>query len=372
MSPSTLNIEDLTSSGEGVGTVDGKKIFVEGALPHEQVEVEITLTKKRYAKAKLLKILKASPYRIDPICPLFGICGGCQIMHLDYPEQLKWKTSRVKNTLLRIAKISPSISPCAPSPDQLHYRNKIHLHKGGFHKRHSHEIVPINRCYIHNKTGEKSLPQAKKCREAIIKTSLATDETMLICSGKPDRPFLIEKLADLEFKVGPNDFFQVNPKQALRMYNRAIECAELNSTARVLDAYCGVGCLTLLAAQKAKTVIGIESGREAIKHAEENAQRNSISNTAFYCAQVEDKIPSLGTFDTIFLNPPRGGVDPQVLSTICAHPPKRLIYISCDPATLARDLSQLKDLFKIEAVLPFDMFPQTTHVETLVSLTTNK
>jgi len=366
-----LIIEDITSEGDGVGTLDGKKIFVDGALPTEEVEMEITESKKRFSKAKLLKIHKHSKDRVTPICPLFGTCGGCQIMHLAYPAQLKWKRARIKNALKRLGGIEVDVAPCTPSPDSLGYRNKIHLHNGGFYKKNSHEVVPVEKCYIHNPIGEKALPLTKGAKEAVIKTSLDTGEVLLVIDGRGDRPFITEKLGDLRFKIRSKDFFQVNPKQAAQLYEKAIHCAQLDDSMRVLDAYSGVGTLSLFAAQKAKEVIGIEIVRSAVKSAYENAELNGISNVEFRFGKVENELPKLGAFDVIFLNPPRGGVDESVLQTLIKHPPKRLLYISCDPATLSRDLKILQEKFVIEGVFPFDMFPQTVHVETLVSLNKN-
>lgn len=361
-------IEDITSNGEGVGTLDGKKIFVEGALPSEEVEVAITENRKRFAKAELLRILRPSPHRVDPVCPLFGICGGCQLMHLSYEAQLQWKQKRVRDALFRLGGLEVEVAPCTPSPDQLGYRNKIHLHQGGFHKRHSHEIVPISRCYIHNPVGEKALPLVKDAQEAIIRTALATGEVLLEIDGKTNRESITEELGSLRFTIRAGDFFQVNPKQAVQLYQKALACAELNRSMRVLDAYCGVGCLSLFAAQQAGEVWGIESIESAVKSGQENSKLNQLTNVHFICDRVEKRMAQLGIFDVIFLNPPRGGVDPLVLTTLLEHPPQKLLYISCDPATLARDLKVLQKGFSIEGVFPFDMFPQTVHVETLVVL----
>lgn len=357
-------IEDLTSSGEGIGTIEGKKVFVDGALPGETVEIEVVEEKKRYSRGKLLRIVTPSKHRVDPICPLFGTCGGCQIMHLSYLQQLNWKRKRVLDALTRIGGLDVEVAECTPSPDPLGYRNKIHLHQGGLHKRHSHDIVPIDKCYILNPHGNKSLPLMTN--EAIIRT--ANGEVLVEIDGKCNRPFIIERLGDLSFKIGPRDFFQVNPKQAHALYQKATACAE---PGRVLDAYCGVGCLSLFAAKQAKEVLGIEVEKSAVMSAEENAKLNGITNVTFKCGKVEKLLPKLGTFDTIFLNPPRAGVESEVISSLLKHPPKRLIYISCDPATLARDLKLLKAKFIIEEVVPFDMFPQTIHVETLINLRYN-
>lgn len=366
-----MRIEDLTSEGEGVGSIEGKKVFVEGALPGEEVEIKLTENRKRFAKAKLVRIIERSPDRVDPICPLFGVCGGCQLMHLSYAEQLNWKRKRVGDALSRIGGLSVAVAECVASPDQLGYRNKIHLHHGGLHKRHSHEVVLVERCYIHNDLGEKRLAEVKNCREAVIRTALQTKEVLVEADGKANRPFIIEQLGDLRFKIGPRDFFQVNPKQALQLYRKAIACARLGPESRVLDAYCGVGTLSLFAARQAKEVLGIEAVESAVDSARENGRLNGVDNVVFKQGLVEKMVGELAGFDAIFLNPPRGGVDSAVIEALLKSPPKRLIYISCDPATLARDLKALGDKFVIEDVIPFDMFPQTIHVETLVNLCYN-
>lgn len=358
-------INDLSSSGEGVGSIDGKKVFVDGALPGEEVEIEIVDEKKRFARAKLLRIVSPSPARVKPVCPLFGTCGGCQLMHLCYEEQLVWKRKKVREALKRIGGLEVEVAPCTPSPDQLGYRNKIHLHQGGLNQRHSHEIVPIEKCYILDPLGE--LSQVKHSQETLIR--IGGGEALVMIDGKSDRPFVVEQLGKLRFKIGPRDFFQVNSKQALQLYQKAISCAK--GKGRVLDAYSGVGCLSLFAAEEAREVIGIEIERSAVRSAEENAKLNGIGNVSFQCGRVEKLLPKLGAFDTVFLNPPRGGVDASVISALLKHPPKRLVYISCDPATLARDLKELCTKFKVEEVVPFDMFPQTIHVETLVNLCYN-
>ncbi len=352
-------INDLTTAGEGVGTIDGLKVFVFGALPGEDVEVKIEERKKRYAKAKLKKIVKPSKERVKPICPHFVTCGGCQIMHLSYPSQLKWKTQRVKGAIKRIGGIETDVAPCVASPKELGYRAKVHLHDGGFYKRSSHQIVPIDKCYIHNPVGETAR-QGNDAKDLIVRTSVDSGEVMQIVDGKADRKSITEILGDLKFKIRPKDFFQINPLQAVNLYIKAVELAQLTGVEKVIDAYCGVGGLALFAAKKAHHVHGIELVSSAIASAKENALINGVTNVTFECKKVE-KLKA----DVIFLNPPRGGVHPEVLHHCSAS---RLIYISCDPATLARDLKILTERYTILEVCPFDLFPQTTHVETVVSL----
>lgn len=357
-----VEITDLSSSGEGVGHVDGMAVFVDGALPGERVELKGLVKRKRFAKAQLERVVKASSDRVKPVCPLFGTCGGCQIMHLDYEAQLRFKRNRVLEALRRIGGFDVEVEACLPSPRQLGYRNKIHLHHGGFYKKHSHETVKVDRCYIHNDIGERVLPSVQGAKEAIVKTSFADGQVMQIVDGVSDRQVIYETLGDLRFEIGPRDFFQINPEQALNLYEVAIEFAGIQKDDHVLDAYCGVGCLALFASKVAKSVHGIESGRQAIVRAKKNAELNGIKNVTFECGHVEQ---SDLTCDVLFINPPRGGLEKGVIDKINA---RRCVYISCDPATLARDLKKLSG-YRLVKVKQLDMFPQTMHVETVCLLT---
>lgn len=435
-----LDIVDLGTSGEGIGSVDGFKIFVEGALPLEKVRVEITALKSNYGIAKLLEILKASPYRIKPPCPLFDRCGGCQIMHLEYDKQLEYKRKRVMDAFERIGKSpildKPSIEPSIPS---FGYRNKIQLpvteDKGflqvGLYERGSHNVVPVEHCLIHSSFGDEVYQEVIKIikassikaysekteegelRHILMRTSIFLKQVLVVLIttssaselikkiGKElfkiegvkgvvhhknarndnvilDRnfttlagqSFIEETLCGLTFKISAASFFQVNPYQAEKLYKEALKLAEITSDSTVLDAYCGIGTLSLLMAKQAKKVIGIECVPQAIKDAEENAKRNKIDRVEFICGQSEKVIPSLSSIDVVFLNPPRKGCDPKVLLELKRLKPKTIIYISCDPATLARDALLLTSYgFEREVVKAFDLFPQTTHVETLVKFT---
>ena len=178
-----LEIRDLSASGEGVAQVDGLVVFVDGALVGEVVEAKIVQKKKRYVKAQVVKVIKPSEKRIEPPCSYFGVCGGCQIMHLEYEDQLKFKRKKVQEAFRRIGNLDIEISPTLPSKRQLHYRNKVHLHGGGFHKRHSHKVIPIDGCKIHNEIGEKALDLVRGAKEAVLKTSFANEEVLVIYSS---------------------------------------------------------------------------------------------------------------------------------------------------------------------------------------------
>ena len=421
-----IHITSLGSTGEGVGTLDGLKVFVDGALPGEAVEVEITKRKKNYAKGRLHSILSPSPERTEPICPLFGECGGCQVMHLQYPAQLGLKRQRVIDALERIGGFSDlKVLPCLPSPTSLGYRNKIQLpvvwDNGkktiGMYRKKSHEIIPLERCAIQDPHGEEILSliinrlNIASVRYVLIRTALFTDEALVlfvtdgcfsaelkafakelleanplikgvvetvntrkdnVILGKTfhtlaGRPYLMERLMGKQFKLSASSFFQVNPAQTERLYEKALTFADIQPHETVLDAYCGVGTLALFAADKARHVFGVECVAPAIENAMENAQLNKIANCTFTCGLVEKMIDQFET-DIVLLNPPRKGCEPTVLEALLRKPPSKIVYISCDPATLARDLALLTPAYRVEAVQPFDMFPQTMHVETVVQL----
>ena len=422
---SGISIHGLGSSGEGVGSVDGYVVFVDGALPGEEVVARLVECRKRHGFAELLSISKPSPDRVEPPCKLFGRCGGCQLMHLSYAKQLEIKRQRVIDALSRIGHLEGcDVAPCLPSPQPLAYRNKIQLPiragKLGFYARSSHDLIPVDTCLIHCSLGEEVYQKVRSIlqrsptedlRHVLIKSAVNTGEALVVLVARAPLPpslaqeilashpsirgvvqnlhegsenvilgptyqvlagegFITEKLAGLTFKVSPASFFQINPAQAERLYAKALEYAQLTGRETVLDAYCGVGTLSLCLAKQAKAVIGVECVPDAIADARENARVNGIQNATFVCAATEDFIKQAPAIDIALLNPPRKGCERSVLEEIGRLAPKRLIYISCDPATLARDLAHLCTLgYAIDVVQPFDMFAQTAHVECVVKLT---
>ncbi|WP_227738810.1 23S rRNA (uracil(1939)-C(5))-methyltransferase RlmD [Waddlia chondrophila] len=430
-----ISIRSLGTHGEGVGDLDGFTLFVDGALPGERVFVELTAVKKTYGVGKLLRILERSPDRVDPVCPLFGRCGGCQVMHLNYSSQLERKRQRVVDAFERIGKLMDvEVLPCVPSPLPLKYRNKVQApirqkKEGlsiGFYARNSHHLVDVDLCYIHCALGQRVYERSvallkssgiskEKLRHLIIKTAVKTEQALVVIVTGTDQKkslarlaeeiqrqcpevkgviqnvnphlhnvvlgktfevlsgqgWMEEEILDLRFYVSPASFFQVNPAQAEQLYRQVIDWAELKGGERVLDAYCGVGTLSLLLARKAGRVVGVECVPQAIADAERNASLNCLANVSFVCAEAEKWIQSAERMDLVVLNPPRKGCHPEMIKAIGKMRPTRLIYVSCDPATLARDLAMLQESgYKIDGACPFDMFPQTAHVETVVKLST--
>jgi 23S rRNA (uracil1939-C5)-methyltransferase len=440
-----LKIDRLGINGEGVSKWYGCTIFVDGALPNEEVHCSLYEKKKNFGRARVLHHLSFSEHRVAPVCPLFGTCGGCQLMHLSYPEQLKAKRERVVDALERIGKFKDvQVEECEPSKAPFFYRNKIqiplaHSSQGirlGLYARNSHDLIDMNRCYIHCELGDKIYTQLKELilaseltafdcitskgelKHLLIKTAVSTSQALVIFVSTIRPSHELQDLAhkimrlipevkgvihnynpqfdnvvlgeeyttlagdeaiedvicDLRFKVSPASFFQVNPHQAEKLYTAALHAANLDSNDIVLDAYCGVGGMSLLFAKHCKYVLGVEYVSEAIDDAKLNANLNSINNAMFFAAAVEDYLVQTDQhFDVAILNPPRKGCDPNVLYSLVQRSLKKIIYVSCDPATLARDLHILSQHgWKIDFVRPFDMFPQTSHVESLVVLTKEK
>jgi len=438
----TIRIERLGLHGEGVGLVGPSAftLFVEGALPGEEVKVRLVELHARYGKAVVVDYVTTSPLRVQPICPLFGRCGGCQLMHLQYLEQLKSKEQRVKDALERIGKLPGiTVAPCVPSPSPLAYRNKIQLpvaetEEGvhlGLYAAHSHDIVKVEHCFIHCPLGEEVFQEIQKLlkrqplpvydpltgrgilRQVIVKTAVYRGEALvvLVTSQKnftpllpfaqaimeahpavkgvlqnvnpsktnvvlgsafytlAGQPTIEEQLAGLSFNISGASFFQVNSAQAENLYRKALALSELTGKEIVLDAYAGVGTLSLLFAKEAKEVIGVEVVEGAVHDAKANAVRNGITNAQFFHARAEQWIERMKEVHVALLNPPRKGCEASFLEKLALLRPSLILYISCDPATLGRDLAFLcQNGYSVDVVQPFDMFPQTAHVETLVKL----
>lgn len=424
-----LFIERLGVNGEGVAHHKGYTVFVDGALPGEEVHAHVYERHKSYGRATIVELLKTSPFRAKPACPLFSKCGGCQLMHLEYQKQLEAKRQKVVDALERIGKLTDfTVLPCEPSPSSFHYRNKIQLPMDengrlGLFARNTHEIVPIEDCLIHSDLGQRAFEHVQRIisqyipkvtenlRHVLIKTGVHTSQVLVILVTREDQlltdlgveimkampeikgvvqninpkegnvilsdrfetlagqGYIEERLSGLVFKISPASFFQVNPAQAEKLYQKALELAGLEGKEVVLDAYCGVGTLSLFLAQRAKEVIGVECVKEAIIDAEHNSRLNGISNVAFQCAQTEKFVSSLKKVDVAVLNPPRKGCERAVLEALVRLKTPRIVYISCDSATLARDLQFLcQNGYRVDIIQPFDMFPQTAHVETIVNL----
>ena len=492
----TLEITDLTEECQGVGKKDGLIFFVKDSVMGDVVEARILKVKKNYAYAKVEELLKPSPYRIAPLCPVAGKCGGCQLQHLSYEKELAWKEDRIAQSLIRIAGLSPeeverkkegilggvlsryrnkaqypvqsrkeirsggatSVSDWKvngkwPGKNKIEAKEKSSDLSMGFYGFHSHRIIETKDCLINSvenplilncikdwareykisgyeeetgkgllrhiflrkgfSTGEillclvlngKSLPHGKELWERLQDLSLSVEEggqvqgsivglcvninegsgnTILgretLCLYGKDS--IEDKIGELSFSISVPSFYQVNPVQTEKIYGKALEYAALTGEETVWDCYCGIGTISLFLAQKAKQVYGLEIIPEAIENAKKNAEKNNIHNAEFFVGAAEEVLPKwveekkregkdVGNLvDVVSLDPPRKGCDEACLSAVLELSPKRIVYVSCDPGSLARDIKYLREGgYELQKWVGIDNFPRTGHVETVVLL----
>ncbi len=440
----TVTIEDIGHKGEGIGKVKGIPLFVQGGLPGDELKVRVTKLKKNYGFAELLEIQKPSDQRVIPRCPIAEVCGGCQIMTMEYSAQLSIKTRRVRETLQRIGKINAPVDKTLGMEEPYHYRNKAQFPIGmegkvpvmGFFKTGTHEIVNTEHCYIQHPVNDVLTKIVKEyitkygvtvydeksrkglLRHMVSRISYKTGEVMVIIVingnelpykeeliralekevnnlktvvvninkrntnvifGDTTRTlygegYIIDQLMDLSFYISPRSFFQVNPTQTRVLYQKALEYADLKGDETVFDLYCGIGSISLFLARQAKKVYGIEIVPEAIEDAKRNAKLNNLSNTEFLLGAAEEVVPKLYgkgiTADVVVVDPPRKGCEETVLETMVKMDPEKIVYVSCNPSTLARDLAYLEERgYRSQEVQPVDLFPHTAHVEVVTLLT---
>jgi 23S rRNA (uracil1939-C5)-methyltransferase len=434
-----VTIKRLGINGEGVGYYRRKAVFVEGGIPGEVIHAEVTRVEPKYITASIRKIEKRSPHRVDAPCPVFGICGGCQIQHLSYEGQLAGKEEIIREAFARYAGLEDvRMKPMLGMDHPWGYRNKAQLQLGmsqegmiaGLYAADSHKLIDITGCPIqHPKVNEVvdktrnvlqrlGIPVYKeKSNQGLVRTIVVRvgfqsgqiQVTLVTANDKlPNRRELIkelrleipeltsiamnvnpkntslvfgnrteilwgadgieESLGDLEFTLSPRAFFQLNPLQTVKLYESVRAAAGLTGKETVVDAYCGTGTIGLWLAPYAKEVRGIESIPEAVEDAKANAARNGRDNAQFYAGYAEELLPrwvkSGFAPDVIVADPPRTGLDPRFLEAVLKTKPKRFVYVSCNPSTLAKDCKALLDGgYKLEWVQPVDMFPQTSHVE---------
>ncbi len=459
-----LLIEDMGTNGEGIGHFEGMTFFVKDALIGDEILAGATKLKKGYGYARVIEVIKPSPFRVEPACPVAKACGGCQLQALSYKKQLELKFNKVYNNLKRIGGFSEGLldeimEPIVGMDEPFRYRNKAQFPAGctnngtpafGFYAAHSHNVIEIDDCklgvaentsilgairthMIENNitaydeaTGHgllrhvlirkgftsgqlkvclvingRRLPQSDSLIEALtsipgmhsISLNVNTENTNRILGDEviplwgdgaitdtirllkvlPDAPCFSPTDSAVSFSISPKSFYQVNPVQTEKLYSLALEYAQLTGTETVWDLYCGIGTISLFLAQKAKQVYGVEIVPEAIEDAKRNASLNGITNAEFFVGKAEEVVPAWveaqGSSakahpDVIVVDPPRKGCDSRCLETILAVQPKRIVYVSCDSATLARDLRILSDGgYSLTRVRPVDQFPHTVHVE---------
>jgi len=346
-----INIDKLTFGGAGLGEIEGKKVFVPFSAPGDTLDIEITSDKGSFAEGTIACVVEPAPCRVEPPCPVFGRCGGCQWQHVSYQAQLEWKRTILGETLEHIGKFdSPNVLDALPSPKQWNYRNRIQLHvdsmgRVGFYKPKSKEVVEFERCFI---ADDRLNEMLKKNREEY---------------SKRDRGVA------LRIHDGPH-FSQVNVEQNEQVKDIVAQWIEEIPHEKVIELYAGSGNFTFTMSKKAGKIIALEIDGRAVSFARQYAKREWINNVEFHSLPAE-KIRQAyhkGSCDLIFINPPRRGAA-EALEGIIDVRPECIIYMSCNPATLARDLQKLyQNGWKLIKSLPIDMFPQTFHIESLTMM----
>lgn len=453
-----LLITDYAAEGKALARVDGKVIFISGAVPGDKADVFLTKNKKDWAEGRVLKIKEFSKERVEPFCKHFGVCGGCKWQMLPYSKQLQYKQQEVQQNLRRIGKVDlPEILPIVGADDTVHYRNKLEFtfsnkryltneeigqtdissqqNALGFHApRIFDKVINIDECYLMDEVNNRIRNTIRDfalentftfydirqhtgwLRNVIIRLCTTGDLMVNICLNydeEADRKKLFdhllqqepeittllytinpkwndsiydltpqvyfgkgyatEKLEDFEFKISPKSFFQTNTKQAEKLYSITRDFAGLTGNEIVYDLYCGTGSIGIFVSKQAKKIIGVEVIEEAIVDAKENAALNKIDHAAFFAGDVikicnDDFFAEHGRPDVIITDPPRAGMHEKLVNKLLEIAAPKIVYVSCNTATQARDLGLLSEKYSIEKIQPVDMFPHTHHIESVVLL----
>lgn len=429
-----LFVNRLILGGDGLAELDGLKVFVPFAAPEERVRARIVLRKRDYAVAQIEEVIEPSPLRIQPACPYYGRCGGCQLQHISYTGQLVVKKLLVNDALQHLGKIYVPVKNIKFQSAEWRYRNKTQYPVGaqknlliGFYEKRSHRLIDISACLLHPElfddvrqilyeaiimSGEKPYDERAhlgNVRHIILRQGGDNGVlVILVTRTKKISSKIVARLADLPqitgvvqsvnpertnrilgkemtplygkdyinqvvlgkgFRVSAKSFFQVNISQTEELARKVINFVEPSGYESVVDLFSGVGMLSLIIADKVKKVIGIEIEPSAVADARFNAEMQMAKNVQFIEGDVNEHIAQIDSADIVILDPPRKGCDFDTLRQIARLKPNTIVYISCNPATLARDLAVLEELgFTCQEVEPVDMFPQTAHIEVITKL----
>lgn len=434
-----VEIVDTGYKGEGIAKIDDFAIFIPNAIKGEKMKIKIIKVLTSYAFGKIIEIIEPSKNRLESDCSTYKRCGGCNLRHVKYDETLKIKQNLVQSLVNKTLKNKIKVKETIGMENPYYYRNKAQFPIGkdkennvvmGVFANRTHEIIPIEECFIQNKeiqklskfilefikendisvydetsrkglirhivtkigikTNEimciivingKEIPKEKELTMQIIKKfpnvktivkNINTKNTNVIMGEKNEKiygdGYIEDKLGEYTFKISPHSFYQVNPVQAEKLYSIGVEAANINKEDVVFDLYCGIGTISLFMAKYAKKVYGVEIVEQAIKDAKENAKINNIKNTEFIAGNtkliLDDLINNKKIIpNVVMVDPPRKGLDNRSVENILKIMPNRFVYISCNPATLVRDLAKFEEMYEIKSIQPVDMFPFTAHVE---------
>lgn len=397
-----LVLEEMVFGGDALGHLpDGRAVFIPFGLPGEKVCISIIEEKKSFARGRIEKLVKSSPLRIQPKCPHFGICGGCNYQHLAYTDQLEIKQRIVKSQLKRLAGITDfPVGPVVPSPLQWNYRNTVQFRvsydgRVGYQAAGTNDLVEISECHLpadelNALWPQLSLEPGSGIQRMVLRQGGEGDLLLVLESSQdtppefsvdfplsvvfngPDQQYVLSgedlvlmRVKDRDFRVSAGSFFQTNLPQAEAMVNHVLTLAGDLAGKTVLDAYSGVGLFSAFLAAKAKRLIAIEAAESSCNDFAVNL--DEFDNVELYIDQVENVLPGLEIpLDVAVVDPPRAGLDARVISALVAAKPQKIVYVSCDPATLARDIKRFMEQgYSLKSLTPFDQFPQTYHIETV-------
>lgn len=395
-----MKIEKLDYYGRGISRSSGKVYFIENALKDEDVSITLLKEKKKYCEAKLKEISNISKDRTEAKCKYYNVCGGCQIMHIKEEKQEEFKKEKVEEILKKFLKYNKDVNDIVFSKN-FNYRNKVVLHikdnKLGFYKNKTNELIEIDKCLLLNPVINdlisylKNYIELKDIEKITIKVGNKTNEVMLIIDGSiakyqklleivdvliinekvmTAKDYITSYIGNKKYIIKRNSFFQVNYDISTRMYDKVKDVIVKEKSKNVLDLYCGTGTIGIYISDVVSKITGIEVVSDAIEAANINKKINNVENIEFILGKVEDKLDfiSNNNIDTVIVDPPRSGLHKKVIPILEKISPKTIIYVSCDPITMARDINLLSNNYELVEVTPYDMFPNTYHVETVCVL----
>lgn len=375
----TLKIDSVAFGGDGVGRKDGLVFFVPFTAPGDVVDIEVVRRKKKYARGRVAHIISPSPMRIAPVCRYYGQCGGCAYQHIRYEDQLSIKQRQVQDALIKIGGLSvPQVNAIIGSPQVYGYRGKATLHaassrdgfKLGFMDISGGRLVDIDRCEIMHESINDQIRKQKASKTGF---NGADDVVLWSDDSHPGGADVLRRVKDREFLVPRDGFFQANLYLTDALVDEVCRLADMTPDSTVIDACCGAGLFSIFLAESAKRVIGVELHQKSIDYARINARRHAIENAAFLCADIQDALIRLkdetNAVDLLVLDPPRTGLTQSALFAVMGLQAAKILYVSCNPATLARDAGFLCSAgYQVRHLQPLDMFPQTQHIEIICLL----
>lgn len=395
-----VEINKLDHQGRGICFTDNIITFVPNVLIGEKVKIEITKNTKKIREAKVVEILETSPKRKEVKCN--NLCGGCNLLHMSYLDELEYKENKIREIITKFTKLDSNIVKKIIPNTEYNYRNKTTFQvkdKIGYYKEKSYEIVPIDNCLLVDEKINEILNIIKKMDlnniyQIVIRCSKNLDEKMVIFKGNLNidisllknhvdsivsydkeykvlygNGYIVDKIGDYSFIISPDSFFQVNTNGAYNLYSKVLEYVEKSNY--LLDLYCGTGTIGIFLSSVCNKVLGVEINKYAIEDANKNKELNRIKNIDFICRDTS-LFNEINDFDTVVVDPPRSGLDKNTINYLLNLKPNKIVYVSCDPVTLARDLNLLNEKYDCIGITPVDMFSRTYHVECVCLLELTK